>query len=243
MVFWSFFETVPLGIRENPVDQQMQRVRPPDDVNRNDANLIIGNSQRDFSLWVKRCFEVGEARRLPPSTFEDLIPSEDRADHALRNPFEFAKELAFTFPGRIEWLDFEGVGQSDVEEFWGTPPWVQNFREALVKREFELQLASTVEGGTDLGEAVSIALFFLPTFSIAPPSSDLYRRIAQLPFPDNPALENSGLLPEPLPWELFSRVNRFLSQHTGQEIEKLNMGHGVIHFNDLCRKMINSHEI
>ena len=205
---------------------------------RKDEKSIVGDSRRDFPLWEKRCMEAVDERRLPRELFKDLIPNLDVADHVLRDARAWVELLEGTFPGRNKWLQDEGVQDSDIEDFWGAPPWVQNFREALVKREFELQVSTTVKGGVEFVKALSIALFFMPTFSIACPSSPLYRRTTLLPVQDSQELEESGFFPEPLPFELFSRVNNFMSKHTDREKELLLMGNDVRTMNALCRKLI-----
>lgn len=240
--YWSFFEKVDFEKAVTEADK-VEASTAKLATDRRDLALIIGSSERDFPLWRKRCLDDLEARRLPAKMFEDLIPSPEKADHALRDAERWTEELEKTFPSRRQWLASEGVTSPDIDDFWGSPPWVQNFREGLVKREFELQLSTTMKSGLTFIEALQTAMLFLPTFAIAPPSSHLYTRFGVLPFPENSELEDSGLIPDPLPWELFSRVNRFLGRSTGHEIERLAMARDTFSMNELCRRLILEEQV
>jgi hypothetical protein len=205
---------------------------------RNDNRFLIGDARRDYPIWVQRCEKAAEDRRIPISMIRDLIPKFDDADHSLRDPVAWGDLLNETFHGRSSWLEEEGVRDSDIAEYWGAPPWVQDFREALIKREFELQIESTQKSGMSRFDAINAALFFLPTFSVASPLSKSYSRSAQLPLQYNEELEASGFLPEPLPIELFSRVSSFFSACTSREIEQLLMSNNFHRANDLVRMLV-----
>lgn len=217
--------------------------RPPVAATRRDEptppdadGAVIGNARRDYQLWVSRCQGFIDERRLPREHFEPLIPSPDDADHTLRDPERWIFELNRIYPGRNEWLATEGVRSDDIHSYWGAPAWVQKFQAALVEEEFRLQVKATVMDGTDMADAIATALFFLPTFTVASPNTPDYRRVAQLPLDSR--FEKPGLLPEPLPFELFPRINRFLAQHTGREVEQLIMNNSLRAMNQLCRLQI-----
>ena len=148
-----------------------------------------GSAKPQYEKWVQYCKDAAKLQRLPERLIADLIPPIEIANHSLKNPIEWEDALEETFPGRRQWLLDEGVTRKDFDTFWGFPSWVQNFIEALMKRNQQMEFKSVVDLGKSEEQAAIHTAMFIPYFDVRP--------------------HDDGPETRPLPFELFERVRRY----------------------------------
>jgi hypothetical protein len=148
-----------------------------------------GSAKPQYEKWVQYCKDAAKLQRLPERLIADLIPPIEIANHSLKNPIEWEDALEETFPGRRQWLLDEGVTRKDFDTFWGFPSWVQNFIEALMKRNQQMEFKSVVDLGKSEEQAAIHTAMFIPYFDVRP--------------------HDAGPETRPLPFELFERVRRY----------------------------------
>jgi hypothetical protein len=176
-----------------------------------------GTAISQYEQWVRYCKECAALQRIPERLIVDLIPPVEVADHSLKNASVWEDALEETFPGRRQWLLDEGVTRRDFDTFWGFPSWVQNFIEALMKRNLTLELQGQRDIGKSEEEATMLTAMFIPFFDVQ------YRD-------SRPELR-------PLPIELFERVRRYAAS-LGDDWQTEFVSGGFASFNQYLRMCI-----
>jgi hypothetical protein len=172
----------------------------------------------DYASWRQYCVRLAALRRIPEQLIADLLPTPERAEWAVVDPHEMRVALEQAQPGRDAWLKLEGVSETDFLGFWNKPTWVRVFIEALVDRNWELQVEAISKDTGDQDGAVMSALLFIPRFSVfalAEPSAH-----------------------SPLPFELFDRVNAYWTSLSDDAINKIAVEGHFMSATELIRNRI-----
>ena len=148
-----------------------------------------GSAESQYEQWVQYCKDVASLQRIPERLITDLIPPKEIANHSLKPLSDWEDALEQTFPGRRQWLLNEGVTRKDFDTFWSFPSWVQNFIEALMKRNQQLEFKGHLHSEKSEEKAAFLTAMFVPYFDVKP--------------------HDAGPETRPLPFELFERVRKY----------------------------------
>jgi hypothetical protein len=170
------------------------------------AAAVAEPSSRTYAEWKEYCLQLADRRAMPRRLAEELLPAEAELDWHVKPLREFEEMLEQSFPGRRAWLVREGVTSADFERFWSRPPWVQNYIEALVSLNLQLEIRGQLDRGEDEDMAYAIAAVSLPPYGNEPDSAD------------SPGFK--------VPWELFDRAEAYWATLDMSEIERGAMANG-----------------
>ena len=148
-----------------------------------------GSAESQYEQWVQYCKDVASLQRIPERLITDLIPPKEIANHSLKPLSDWEDALEQTFPGRRQWLLDEGVTRKDFDTFWSFPSWVQNFIEALMERNQQLEFKGQLHSEKSEEKAAILTAMFVPYFDVKP--------------------HDAGPETRPLPFELFERVRKY----------------------------------
>lgn len=179
-------------------------------------------ASRDFQGWKEFCLRLADRRAIPRHFAEALIPPQNDLDWTIKPTDVFEQALSDSNPLRREWLASHGVTSADFERFWSRPSWIQNFIEALVHRNVELEFEGHRRAGEDEDDAFAAVAVFVPIYRMSPDpeGSDLF-----------------------LPWELFDRVEEYWAQLSSEEIQSLMIENGYRSVADHVRAMVADGQI
>jgi hypothetical protein len=164
------------------------------------AAAVTEPSSLTHAEWKDYCLQLADRRAVPRRFAEELLPAEAELHWHVKPLREFEEILEQSFPGRRAWLVSEGVTSADFDRFWSRPPWVQNYIEALVNLNLQLEIRGQLDRGEDEDLAYAIAAVSLPVYGNEPESAD------------SPGLK--------VPWELFDRVEAYWAKLDMAEIER-----------------------
>ena len=197
----------------------------PEDGVRPDTTPFASISEpvgRDYQGWKEFCLRLADRRAIPRHFAEALIPPQNDLDWTIKPTDDFEQALSDSNPLRREWLASHGVTSADFERFWSRPSWIQNFIEALVTRNVELEFEARLGLGEDENLAFASIGLFVPIYRMSPDpeGSDLF-----------------------LPWELFDRVEEYWAQLSTEEIERLMIDNGYRSVADHVRARVADGQI
>ena len=214
-------------LRSGPSSTKTRNVEaalpPLQTVEQDSIPRFTGSAYKEYDGWVEYCLLIARMQRLPERLAVDLIPPKEVANHLLHDLDQWEAEFEKGMPGRRQWLVDEGVSRADFDKFWGSPAWVQNFIEKLVKRQWQLEFQGYIKMGNPEETAAGHAFLFIPTYTV---------------WPSRPGAEHQDL-----PFELFERVRLHMALVDDVKFQEEMIANKLYEANAYIRMKIKTHQL